>query len=130
MEVPPGEPTAATNLPWRSSTMAGDIDERGRLPPAAALAAGRAVAVGGREGEVGELVVEEEAVDHPAVAEDALHRGGHGDHVAGGVDDDEVGGAAGLDGAVGARGRAAPGGSPGRAADRRSRPISLARAAT
>ena len=31
---PPGEPTAYTGLPRASSTMVGDIDDRGRLPPA------------------------------------------------------------------------------------------------
>ena len=40
MELPPGEPTAATNRPLRSSTTAGAMDERGRLPGATALAAG------------------------------------------------------------------------------------------
>ena len=35
-----GEPSEATNRPSRSSTITGDIEERGRLPGAAALAAG------------------------------------------------------------------------------------------
>ena len=39
-------------------------------------------------------------MDHPARAEHALHRGGHGDHVSVAIDDDEVGGAAGLLGGV------------------------------
>ena len=62
--------------------MTGAIDERGRLPGGHGVGRRRAVRVLGREGEVGQLVVEEEAVDHPARAEDALHRGGHRHHVA------------------------------------------------
>ena len=37
----PGEPKAPTNRPSRSRMITGDIDERGRLPGATALAAGR-----------------------------------------------------------------------------------------
>ena len=40
IDGPPGEPAPATNRPCLSSTMAGAMDERGRLPPAGALAAG------------------------------------------------------------------------------------------
>jgi hypothetical protein len=39
IEEPPGEPTASSKLPLGLSTMAGAIDERGRLPGATALAA-------------------------------------------------------------------------------------------
>ena len=49
-----------------SSRIVGVIDERGRLPGATALAAGRPSVVDRLEREIGHLVVEEEAVDHPA----------------------------------------------------------------
>ena len=41
MELPPGEPKAATGRPSPSNTITGDMDERGRLPGPGALAAGR-----------------------------------------------------------------------------------------
>ncbi len=45
MAEPPGEPTAATNAPSAlRSTIAGDIEDRGRLPPATAFATGRPAA--------------------------------------------------------------------------------------
>ena len=48
-------------------------------------------------------------MDHAAGAEQALHRGGHGDDIAVAVDDDEVGGAAGLLRGVGGAGAGAAG---------------------
>ena len=48
-------------------------------------------------------------MDHPAGAEKAFHRSGHGDDVAVAVDDDEVGGAAGLLGGVGGTGSGSAG---------------------
>ncbi len=41
MELPPGEPVAITNAPVSSTTMVGDMDERGRLPASTRLAAWR-----------------------------------------------------------------------------------------
>jgi hypothetical protein len=69
--------------------------ERGRLPAGHGVGHRRAVGAGGRQAEIGQLVVEEEAADHAARAEDALDRGGHRQGVPIGVDDDHVGGAAG-----------------------------------
>src|SRR5215217_6174109 len=40
MDGPPGEPTAPSSRPSESRIRIGDIDERGRLPAATALAAG------------------------------------------------------------------------------------------
>src|SRR5689334_22146461 len=47
MELPPGDPVTM-NTPSLSSTMVGDIDERGRLPGPGALATGLPPRVGGR----------------------------------------------------------------------------------
>ena len=88
MFEPPGEPSAKTGLP-SLSTIVGDIDERGRLPGSTRLATA-APSFAGREGEVGELVVEQEAVDHQPRAERVLDRRRHRGDVAVGVDDDEM----------------------------------------
>ena len=41
IELPPGEPVASSNAPSESSTMVGDMDERGRLPGWTALGSRR-----------------------------------------------------------------------------------------
>ena len=75
--APPGEPSARNGLPLRS-TIVGAIDERGRLPRCDLVAPADAAGVVpvGVEVEVGQLVVEQEAVaghDH-AVAAGLLDR--------------------------------------------------------
>ena len=72
--------------------MVGDIELRGLLPPSTRLATGAPFTLG-REAEIGQLVVEEHAVDGQARAERAFDRRGVGGDVAGGVDRDEVRGA-------------------------------------
>ena len=75
IEAPPGEPSARNGVPLRR-TIVGAIDERGRLPPSTLFAPvltppGTAGSVLGRQVEVGELVVEQEAVarhDHAVAA--------------------------------------------------------------
>ena len=66
-----------------SSTSAASCPARPRSPPAA-------LGVARPEGEIGHLVVEEEAVDHPARAEDRFDRGRHRDDIALRVADDEM----------------------------------------
>jgi hypothetical protein len=61
------------------------------------------------EGEIRELIVDEETIDHPSIAEQALHRRGHGDHVPPAVDHHERGCAAGFLGGVGTKGGGAGG---------------------
>ena len=75
-----------------SSTTVGAIDERGRLPPSTRFATGLPSA-SGVEGEVGQLVVEQEAVGHDPAAEAGLDARRRRDHVAVAVDDDEMRGA-------------------------------------
>ena len=60
MVAPPGEPSATTGLPCLSSTIVGEIEERGRLPGPGRFGSWTA-GFAGREGEVRQLVVEEEA---------------------------------------------------------------------
>ena len=52
-----------------------------------------ALGVGGREAEVGQFVVQQEALDHLARAEDVLDGGGHGQGIALRIDDADVAGA-------------------------------------
>src|SRR5262244_1841753 len=56
--------------------------------------------LGGHEGEVGELVVEDEATDRASGAEDRLHGRRHRHDIAIGVDHHEVAGARGLGGGI------------------------------
>ncbi len=51
---------------------------------------GLALGVGGREAEVGQLVVQQKALDHLARAESVLDGGGHGQGIAMGIDDADV----------------------------------------
>ena len=74
----PADPIAPAKRPSRSSRISGVIDDRGRLPGATALAAGPPSRTGRGEREIGQLVVEEEAVDHPArLPKIDFDRGGH-----------------------------------------------------
>ncbi len=88
--LPPGEPRAATNRPEpRSSTITGDIDERGRLPPATALAIGLPASSKARnEKSVSWLLRKNPPLR--AGTEQRLHRRRHRDDVALVVDDDEM----------------------------------------
>ena len=63
-----------------------------------------ALRVAGRKGEIGHLVVEEHAVDHPPRAEDRFHRRRHRHHIAIGIADDEVRGAGRLHRRIARRG--------------------------
>ena len=85
--MPPGEPSAKTGLP-SLSTMVGDIDERGLLPGSTRLATFSPSSRG--EGEVGELVVEQETARHQPRAETVLDRRGHRGDVAVRIDDDKM----------------------------------------
>ena len=49
MELPPGDPVTMNRSPAGSKTSVGDMDERGRLLPATALATGLPPFVGSRE---------------------------------------------------------------------------------
>ena len=123
MALPPAEPIAPANRRSESSRIdrghrrARPLAGRDRIGGRAALRVARA------EREIGHLVVEEEAVDHPARAEDRFHRRGHRHDVAGRVADDEMRGAGRLGGArrgpAPARRAACParGGGPARVAD-------------
>ena len=66
ISAPPGLPPLITSWPVAlSNTSVGAIDERGRLPGCTRLAIGLALRVGGREAEVGQLVVQQEAAGRP-----------------------------------------------------------------
>ena len=86
--MPPGEPSAIDRL----AVLEHDgRRHRGARPLAGLDAVGdRAPSVAGDEGEVGELVVEQEAADHQPRAEGVLDRRGHRGDVAVGIDDDEM----------------------------------------
>ena len=88
IDAPPGEPTARNGLPWRV-TIVGAIELRGRL-----RAVGAVGVVGGVVVEVGQLVVEQEAVagHDDAVAAGRLDRERVGHDGAVAVRDHEVGG--------------------------------------
>jgi hypothetical protein len=95
-------------------TMVGAMEERGRLPGSTRLATASPLA-NRAEGEIGQLVVEEEAADHQARAEGAFDGRGDGGDVAVIVDDDEMGGGRLLEfEAVDAQLRAVPGRLAGR----------------
>src|SRR3546814_7540748 len=55
MRLPPGEPTAMTKRPSRSSTRVGDIELRGRLPGSTRLATARPSTRGWKEKSVNSL---------------------------------------------------------------------------
>jgi hypothetical protein len=86
---PPGEPSAKANLPSRVKAMVGAIALIGRLPGAGALATGLPSRTASKR-EIGELVVEEEALGHHLRAEDEFDRGGHRDDFAAVVDHREM----------------------------------------
>lgn len=97
----------------------GALDDGGGHGGTGALATlhavGHGAAVGlGHEGEVGQLVVEQEPGGHDAGAERVLHRGGHADRVAEAIDDGQVRGAGFLRKTLG--GHAVLGAAPGRVA--------------
>src|SRR5688572_25706707 len=48
MELPPGDPVTMKTSPFLSSTIVGDMDERGRFPGPGALATALPFSVGGR----------------------------------------------------------------------------------
>ncbi len=77
-----GSPARSAGRRGRANTMVGSMALRGRLPGSTRLATGRPSLVDRHEGEVGELVVEQEAAHHGARAEGIFDAGGHGEGVA------------------------------------------------
>ena len=108
---PPAEPVAATKCPWIGRERSSATSPNAAVCARHGIGRRRPSRSNGRETEVGELVVQEEAVDHAARAEDALDGRGHRHHIARLIDDHECGRAAGFDRVVRA-GRTAPGGRP------------------
>ncbi len=56
MVAPPGEPSATTGLSCRSSTIVGEIDERGRLPGPGRFGSWTAGLAGAKEKSVSSLL--------------------------------------------------------------------------
>ena len=94
--LPPGEPTTVSSRILPSNTITGAIELRGRLPGSTRLATGLPAASTGREREIGQLVVEQEAAHHLVAAETALDRRRHRHRIAVAIDDRHVRGALGL----------------------------------
>src|SRR3546814_9643030 len=69
---PPGDPIAPTKLPSRSSRIAGVIDERGRLPPAIAFAAGTGPLAGFQEKSVSWLLRKKPSTMRPDPKYDSI----------------------------------------------------------
>src|SRR3546814_5195406 len=69
---PPCDPIAPTKLPSRSSTIAGVIDERGRLPPAIAFAAGTGPLAGFQEKSVSWLLRKKPSTMRPDPKYDSI----------------------------------------------------------
>ena len=77
---------------------------RGRLPGSTRLATGRPSSSSRLEGEIGELVVEQEAAHHAARTEGIFDAGGEGESIALVVDDGDLAGAAAFSRAIVAEG--------------------------
>ncbi len=56
MVEPPGEPSATTGRSWRSSTIVGEIDDRGRLPGPGRFGSWTAGSAGAKEKSVSSLL--------------------------------------------------------------------------
>src|SRR3546814_5727019 len=69
---PPGGPIAPTKLPSRSSRIAGVVDERGRLPPAIAFAAGTGPLAGFQEKSVSWLLRKKPSTMRPDPKYDSI----------------------------------------------------------
>ena len=91
MVLLPGEPSTASSSPLCLNTIVGDIELRplagldtvGDRPPGV---------VAGAEGEIGELVVEQETAHQLEAAESRLDGGGHRHRIATSVDDRDMAG--------------------------------------